>query len=180
MLADAEVEVASLEDRLGRRLVPRVLRALDRTAVLDQRVRRRREVRRTADDERSDRGEVLDHLARQRARGDRLVALRRVEQRGLVAVRQAVRPLDFPLLGELRIAGGPILHRPVPLLARAGELLRLPRKLRADFVGDVERRLRRPPEGFLRRAHLFLAERRAVRLRHAPARCRGTSASPSR
>src|SRR5207247_1956241 len=114
VLADAEVEIAVFERvQIGRTILS-AFWTLDAAGVLDQRVRRRREVGRAADDERCERGELLDDLSGNRTRRRRLIDLRRLDELLLESLGHRMRPVAVPLLGELRIARPPLRHPLLP------------------------------------------------------------------
>ena len=112
---------------------------------------------------RRERLERLHHLLACVARGHRLSG-RELGQRLDPAGARLAGPVRLPLLAQLRKSLGPELEAVAPLLLGldpGGPHVHV----FVDGVGDVEVLVRVEPERLLRRPHLVLAERRAVRLR---------------
>ena len=154
VLAHAEMDVAG--SPASRR---------DVAPVLEDHVRRGREIRRPADQLGELRRDGVQHLSRRDARRLGVGGGGRERRQSLVpALGQAAGEPALELRRELRVGlpVGVVFLRPLRFEPGAA----LPREppVREGFVGDVKRLEAGPAEALLRELHLVLAERRAVGL----------------
>jgi hypothetical protein len=167
-LYDAAVRRRAVDDRAHRVLAdterhvaPRV-HARELASAVEQRLRRLDEVRRAADHRRRVLAEARHRLLPGRARGQLFASLE-TRQRLVPAVAQLARPRKVPVRGHLRERLAPLLEVVVPARLRSRAVL-VQRHVLVHALVDPEVPVGIEAHHFLGRAHLVLAERRAVRL----------------